>query len=308
MRDELLATVQATMSTQYGLITANQLDELGVDGPQRRAAMRRGLLFKAAPGVYASPASTPTVNRDRLLGLLTLGPGAVLSHEAAAALHGFDRTPDGIVEFSVPRHLRGRRPPVKVHTTEVLPTIDRVVVDGWPCTSATRTVIDLARARCDRRRLEAAIDSAVRSGRSAPVVLRDRLADLRGSGRWGARRLDELLVDSGGHTMLERRFLELCREAGLPRPLTQVVHRDGGRTYARVDFYFADAGVVVEVSGRKGHSSPSERARDAQRRNELQAAGRIVYEYTWEDITQRAARVAAELRDRLRLRHQKRAQ
>ncbi|CAN5536530.1 hypothetical protein BH24ACT5_BH24ACT5_28690 [soil metagenome] len=145
------------------------------------------------------------------------------------------------------------------------------MVAGWPCTSATRTVIDLARARVGQRRLEAAIDSAVRSGRSAPLVLEQRLTELRGPGQWGARRLDDLLVDSGGHTMLERRFLELCRHHGLPRPMTQGVHRRDGRTYARVDFYFADAGVVVEVSGRQGPSSPSERARDAQRRNELQA-------------------------------------
>lgn len=296
MRDELLATVQATMSIQYGLITASQLGQLGVTGATRRAAVRRNLLFKAAPGVYASPASTASTARTRTLGLLSLGPEAVLSHEAAAAVHEFDRTPPDVVEFTVTRHHRGRRMPFTVHTTATLPPIDRVTVDGLACTSATRTVIDLARARVGPRRLEAAIDSAVRTGRSAPLVLQERLADLRGPGRWGARRLDDLLVDSGGHTMLERRFLQLCRNAGLPRPLTQVVHRHATRTYARVDFYFPDAGVVVEVSGQKGHSSPTERARDAQRRNELQSAGRVVYEYTWEDITQRPERVVAELR------------
>jgi hypothetical protein len=64
--------------------------------------------------------------------------------------------------------------------------------------------------------------------------------------------------------MLERRFLELVRTAGVARPRTQVVHRKDGRHVARVDFLFDEEGVVVEVSGRKGHSTPSERARDAQ--------------------------------------------
>ena len=62
-----------------------------------------------------------------------------------------------------------------------------------------------------------------------------------------------------------------------------MIHRCDGQTFARVDFLFEDHGIVIEVSGRKGHSSPSERARDAQRRNELQDGGRRVYEYTWED-------------------------
>jgi very-short-patch-repair endonuclease len=165
-----------------------------------------------------------------------------------------------------------------VHSTFTLAPIDRVVVGGYPCTSATRTIIDLARLRVPRIQLEAAIDS---------------------TRTLGARLLDELLVDTGGHSMLERRFLQLVRRAGLPRPRTQVIHRRDGRTFARVDFLFDDVGVVVEVSGRKGHSSPSERARDAQRRNELQDAGRAVYEYTWEQVTRRAEWVAATLRARL---------
>ncbi|MEJ7720564.1 MAG: hypothetical protein WKF58_09005 [Ilumatobacteraceae bacterium] len=55
-----------------------------------------------------------------------------------------------------------------------------------------------------------------------------------------------------------------------------MIYRRDRRAYARVDFSWEDAGIVVEVSGRKGHSSPAERARGAQRRNELQDAGRRV--------------------------------
>ena len=71
------------------------------------------------------------------------------------------------------------------------------------------------------------------------------------------------------------------------RPRTQVVFRAGGRHVARVDFLFDAFDVVVEVSGQKGHASPSERARDAQRRNELQDLGMRVYEYTFDDVTKR---------------------
>ncbi len=234
-----------------------------------------------------------------MLGLLSLGPAAVVSHEAAARLHRFDRCLPEAVEFTVPRTRRNADIPFPVHSTGLLPPIDRVKVAGYPCTSATRTIIDLARGRIPKVRLEAAIDSAVRSQASSPLVLERRLADLRGPGRWGARKLDELLLDSGGHTLLERRFLQLMRTAGLPSPRTQVVHRRGGRTFARVDFIFEEQSVVVEVSGRKGHASDAERAKDAQRRNELQDVGRKIYEYTYHQVTREPDYVIRTMHERL---------
>lgn len=291
--------VLAHAAMQHGLISLGQLRALEITRSQVRTAVERGRLTEAAPRVYAVVGAPDSLERRQTLGLLCLGDSAVLSHEAAARLHGFDRCKPDIVEFTMPRQHHGRRVPFRVHTTTCLPRTDRVTVTGFPCTSATRTVLDLARARVARIRLEAAIDSAVRSGATAPSVLADRLAALRGPGRWGVRLLDELLVDSGGHTLLERRFLALMGQAGLPRPRAQVVHRRGGRTYARVDFLFDEQGVVVEVSGRKGHSSDAERAKDAQRRNELQDAGRRVYENTWENVTKRPEYVMSTMRARL---------
>lgn len=130
-------------------------------------------------------------------------------------------------------------------------------------------------------------------------MIERRLGELRGPGRRGARLLDHLLVDSGGESVLERRFLELMRRGGLPRPITQAVQRRDGRHVARVVFLFPDHGIVVEVTGRLGHSSPSERARDAQRRNELTDLGVKVYEYTWAQVTERAADVITTMRHRL---------
>ena len=258
-----------------------------------------GWLVKVAPRVFAIAGSPNSIERRQMSGLLCLGPTAAISHEAAARLHGFDRCRSDIVEFTMPRVGRGRKTPFLVHTTDALRAPDVVTVNGFRCTSATRTIIDLARARIPTARLEAAIDSAVRSGATSPLVLAERLDALRGRGRWGAAALDELLLDAGGHSMLERGFLELMRTAALPRPSTQVVHRDAARTYARVDFYFDQVAIVVEVSGRRGHVSDAERARDAQRRNELQDAGRRVFEYTSADVTRRPAFVLATMRARL---------
>jgi very-short-patch-repair endonuclease len=293
----LLVTLAAT---QWGVVGRQQLLDLGVTIHHLDTWASTARIERVAPRVWRVAGAPDTWEQRLQIGLLSLGDHACVSHSAAGQLHGFDRTPADRVEFLVPRTARTTRiaGPV-VHSTGVLPTIDICRVGGFRATSATRTIIDLARARVPRVRLEAAIDSAVRSGASAPVVLHRRLSALRGRGRWGCRLLDELLLDSGGETLLERRFLRLVRRGGLPRPKVQVPFRDGQRTAARVDFLFEEYLIVVEVSGRKGHSSPAERAKDAQRRNELQDLGYVVIEYTWEHVTQREPWVLATMRERL---------
>ena len=172
----------------------------------------------ARPSRAAVRRLTATWEQALMAGLLDLGDGAVVSHRAAAALHGFDGFDPGPVEFLQPRRRRGSGVGWKVHTTVRLELIDRVEVDGFRCTSASRTVVDLA-GSARVRALERAIDSAVRDGLSSPTFLAHRLRALRPAR--GVRTLDRLLVDSGGHSDLERRFLELVRRAGLPRPICQ---------------------------------------------------------------------------------------
>ena len=283
---------------QEGLLTSVQLRSNGVTAWRQRCLVADGWIFRLAPRVYALRGSPDTHRRRLRCGLLCLGERSWVSFEAAATLHGLDRARPHAVEFTIDR---ARRPPVlpfAVHTTKRLDPIDHVVVDGFRAMSATRTVFDLALARAHPHRIEAAIDSAVRLQLSSPEVLARRLCGLRGSGRWGCRLVEDMLTDTGGHTHLERRFLELVRNAGLPTPRTQVVFRSDGRHVARVDFLFGDD-VVVEVSGQKGHASPAERARDAQRRNELQDLGLRVFEYTFDDVTKHPDMVRRTLVARL---------
>jgi hypothetical protein len=284
-----------------GVVSAEHLRSVGfVTAHDRHRLVASGRLVKVTASVWRIEGAPTTWEQQLRIGLLTLGPSACISHDAAGQRHTFDRTPRNRVEFTVPRSKRTQRPPFTVHTTRSLPKIDVVRIGGLRYTSATRTVIDLARARVDTDRLAAAIDSSVRTGASAPAVLQRRLADLRGPGRWGCRRIDELLAHAGGHSMLERYFLQLMDEGELPRPRTQVVFRQGDRTLARVDFLFEPYPIVVEVSGRLGHTTPADRARDAQRRNELQDLGFAVYEYTYAQVTQQPAWVIETMESRLR--------
>lgn len=160
---------------------------------------------------------------------------------------------------------------------------------------AERLVLDAPLFGFDRREIENAIDSSIRLRLTSEHRLRSRvLADVR-SGVNGSRLLLDALVDTGGESRLERWFLRLCREAGLPRPRTQRVYRAGPRTVARVDAEFP-GGLIVEVAGHGTHSSRRQLQSDEQRRTELTLLGRRVITFTYDDVTFRPEWVSDRLR------------
>jgi very-short-patch-repair endonuclease len=302
-RSDALKAVVEIAGRQHGAVSVAQARAAGLNARDQRCAVDAGRLALVEPTVFVVSGSPDTWNRQLQIGLLAFGAGAWVSHESAAFLLGLDRSAPGALEFTTTRANR-RKPPAGciVHTTTRIGAVDVLTVSGFRCSSATRTVLDLAAAGASPDRLAAAVDSSIRLRLSAPLVLIERLGELRGPGRYGVRLLDQLLLDSGGETMLERRFLALVREAGLPRPVTQQRIRSHGRHVARVDFLYATQSIVVEVSGRLGHSNPVDRGRDAQRRNELQDLGFAVYEYTWGDVVRRPHYVTTTLAERLRRR------
>src|SRR5262245_21787377 len=101
-----LASLFAAASTQHGALSRRQLRALGVSAKAQRSAIADGWMVLAGPSVVVLGAAPRTWEQRLQVGLLALGPRAWVSHEAAAALHGLDRTPPGCVEFTVPRGCR----------------------------------------------------------------------------------------------------------------------------------------------------------------------------------------------------------
>jgi len=298
--DELIQRVSAIAAEQHGLVRTEQVES--TDLGRLRHLAKRGVLVRVAKGVYRISGAPITWHQLLQAGVWSLGQSCVVSHAAAARLHGFDRFDQAVVEFTISRSSRGRSPmgiPCTVHTTIDRRPGDHVFVDGLPVTSAVRTIIDLSRSGTPEEMLEAAVDSAIRLRTVTLDVIVDRLALIRGPGRWGLGPLFAVVACSGGHTMLERRFIQLVQRAELPTPTPQVVYRVDGRHIARVDFEFTGHDVVVEVSGGRGHSSPAERAKDARRRNDLQRLGLLVLEFTFEQVVHDPTMVIEVLRSAL---------
>ena len=148
-----------------------------------------------------------------------------------------------------------------------------------PVTAPVRTLVDLA-ARFEREPLEAAVNATVGQGLTSPERLRAGLADH--ARRPGAGALAGLL---NAHTFrlmdsrLERLFVPIALRAGLPRPLTQQ------RVNAhRVDFFWAQLGLVVETDGGAFHRTAAQQTADRRRDQAHTAAGRTQLRFTHDQI------------------------
>ncbi|MEQ1873369.1 MAG: DUF559 domain-containing protein [Ilumatobacteraceae bacterium] len=251
------------------------------------------------PGIWRHSATPETWELRVRAGARWLSSRGAVAGRAAARWWGLDGFEcDDSVEFVVPRGRRSKGGPA-THTSEDWLRADFLFHRGVQVTTVTRTLLDLAAFGANARELEQAIDSAIRNRWTSIPTLSRRMAAAR-RGQRGIAVLRELLLDSGGESVLERRFLRLLREARIRRPQTQVAFRRNTSQAIRVDFLFAAEGIVVEVSGRVGHTSDADRLKDARRRNELMQQGLVVLEFTTAHVIGDPTYVLATIRTSLR--------
>ena len=207
--------------------------------------------------------------------VLACGPDALLSHRSAAELWELLPARGGAVEISVTGTSRRRIAGIRVHRRNGLTPLDCGFRRDIPVTTPTRTLADIA-PNVSARQLEAAANAADKLDLVDPERLRNELAEM--SGQAGVQALLRLLdrhVFRLTDSELERRFLALVRSAGLSRPATRQVVNG-----YRVDFHWADLGLVVETDGLRYHRTPSEQARDRQRDQTHSAAGLTTLRFT----------------------------
>ena len=270
---------QAT-GNQAGVITSAQLRVLGADNAWVSRQVRSGQWQRLHRGVLVTNSGPIGWNARASGALLYAGPGAVLSHQAAAFLHGFRTTPPSRLDVCVPDsrrvmpaggivlHGRTTMPPASGSPRRVWrgdtvldlvggsPSIDDAV--GWICDAL----------RAGTCLLEVA-DAAARRGRFRH-----------------SRLLRELLTDAsaGIESPLERRYhRDVERRHGLPRAELQVRQVVGG-ICIRADAVYRGLRVRVELDGALAH--PDGRTDgDTWRDNAvLIARGEITLRYRWRHV------------------------
>src|SRR4029077_10989540 len=186
-------------------------------------AVGRGRLHRLDRGVYAVGHTRLSPQGRYLAAVLACAPGALLSHVFAAWLWGLLRQRPGAIHVTAPTRRRVR-PRISVHHAH-LSDEDRALREGIPVTAVPRTLPDLA-AMLPAERLQRAIERSeeLRLFDLGPV---DALL-ARTGGHPGAGRLRRALAlyrpPAFTRSGLERRFLDLVRESGLPIPSMNLNH------------------------------------------------------------------------------------
>jgi very-short-patch-repair endonuclease len=175
---------------------------------------------------------------------------------------------------------------VRCHTSRSLPQRDRTTIDGIPVTSIERTLLDLAAIYAPQR-----LRSTIEAAQRRDTLDRGRFDALlaHSTGHHGAGPLKRALAELADEAPwtqsdLERNFLELIREAGLPEPRTNVIV-DG----ELVDVYWPVHDLIVELDGYDFHRGKRSFEDDRRKDTKHLLAGRRSIRVT-------GARVAHERR------------
>ncbi|HET9592654.1 MAG TPA: type IV toxin-antitoxin system AbiEi family antitoxin domain-containing protein [Solirubrobacterales bacterium] len=280
----------ALAENQHGVVSNDQLREVGYTPQAIYHRIRTGRLHPLHRGVYVVGRPQATAH-GRWMAAVLACPGSVLSHSSAAALWRMGPEERDQVQLSLPSRSRRSRPGLEIHQRPSLHQRDITREYGIPCTTPVQTLIDMS-LPLDRAGVERMINEADKYNLVHPPQLREALAER--AGEPGAAKL-RFILDRRTFRLtkeeLERRFLPLARDAGLPTPLTGQFVND-----FEVDFHWPDLGLVIETDGLRYHRTPAEQARDRLRDQAHTAAGLTPLRFTHEQVRYEPDHVLAVLR------------
>jgi hypothetical protein len=289
---------------QHGVVSTRQLKALGYGRNSASKANGVGRLHRVHRGVYRVGYRRLTWEGRCMAAVLAAAPNparrghspVVASHYAAAWLWDLLRYRPETIHVTVPSQRRARRP-FAVHVAD-LAARDRALREGIPVTSLPRTLLDLAAGLRPEQ-----LASALQRGEER------KLLDLR--------TLDEVLARTSHHpgasalrraldiyrptavvtrSDLERDFLALVLEAGLPPPRMNFVVAG-----MELDAFWPERAFAVELDVFETHGSRRSFEEDRVRQESLLLAGIATIRVTGarlgrepEAVLARLARLLAE--------------
>lgn len=290
--DHLAASARA----QSGLLTNAQLEAAGMQPGAVKYRTRVGGLERVAPGVRRV-GGTPITWRQRLeAACLATGPLSAASHRSALALWGLITWEDVPVEITVVYERDPDGCDAVVHRSKDLLPQDIELVDGIPCTSVVRTLVDAGAVLQDRT-VERLLERALVRQLTTVAEVRDFMERVAARGRRGVgvmRRVLEARAygESASQSEAEELLARICREHGLPPAVPQYrVEVEGGLRF--LDFAYPQPLLLaIEVDGFGPHTQRHVFEDDRVRRDELTLLGWMLLHVTWRQMTKRAWWVA----------------
>lgn len=254
---------------QHGVVSIRQLTgPLGYSKAAVHRAVTAGRLHQLYRGVFAVGHGKLSLQAQCLAAVLACAPNALLSHVSAAWLWDLTKTSPLPASVTAPSY-RTPRSLLRLHEARSLAAEDRALRDGIPVTALPRTLLDLAATvhfEWLEKMIERSEDLELFDLRAVEGLL-DRTVGHQGHGR--LRRAIALYKPSSfTRSSLEKRFLELCLQAGLPQPRTNFV------AYGfELDCFWPEHRFAVELDVFETHGTRAAFERDRKRQEDLLLAG-----------------------------------
>lgn len=256
---DLLEAVHWVANDQDGLITAAQLDELGVPRSTLSRRIRTGGQWRRVlPGTYLVTDGPVTVVQRERAGLLFAGVDAVLSGASGLRRWGLESLPvapeSAAVHAVIPdsRHRKSAGFAI-VERTQRLP--QPRTIEGVPVASLDRCLVDAARRITDRRSTRAMTLEAIQR----EMVTIDAVEqELRHAQRRGTALIRETLVEAraGVRSAPEAELRHFALAGNLPliwwNPTLWTPDED---FVAMPDGVVVESMAVLEVQSRKYHDT-----------------------------------------------------
>ena len=280
-------TIARLATCAQGVVARRELLDARLTEAEIDHRVAKVMLIVEFRGVYRVGHRAPSVEARYMAAVKACGKDAVLSGRAAAYLLGLIKGSAPKPEVTAPTEhdIKG----IKTRQSRV-PKQDRTTSRTIPTTTVPRTLVDLAATLPLSALARACHEAGVKYGTTPTQV--EAVLQRRPNAK-GAANLRGVILGEERVVLskLEKRFLKLLREHGLPLPQT---NRPAGTK--RVDCRWPKHNLTVELDSYRFHNSRHAWEQDRKREREAYARGDDFRRYTWGDVFEESEPMLAELR------------
>lgn len=280
----------AIAERQHGVVSLEQLRELGFNEPTVRHQLGTGVWDKACTGVVAIAGSPPTPRRELMAAVLSR-PRAFASGRSAAWLHNFGRsTPPGRHEITVPFSASARSGIATVHRSQFFSTVSTSRVTNITSASPAETAFRMAEV-LSATALERLIDDLMIVTPAAIEELGDIYVRYQGHRMRGMAKIRPILLDRlesqqpAAESALEQLADSVLGSLAIPEIVKQAPLPWALGSGGRVDRLIPDWKLIIELDGRRWHTRTEAFETDRLRDNAATAHGYATLRLTWNMLT-----------------------
>ena len=287
-------------SNQHSVFTVEQAEASGLTRRGIEDREHRGVYERLYPTVFAFAGTPNTWHRATMAAVLSVGSPAAASHLSAAFLWGMLNGSGSRIHVVTRRWDRRHRPGFRLHESLDLLDKDIVTISGIPTTTATRTVVDLGAVA--PLRVERALEAGITTNSITLSGVEQFVVRVARRGRRGVGVIRPLLEarrqwDGATASDLEDLFRAVLNRWSVPIGIAQhEVHDRADALVSRPDFAYPDRLLAIELDSEGFHMNRLAFRHDRRKQNQLELLGWRVLRYTWWDLVNRPAEVAAEVK------------